>query len=90
MELHNNINMLVPHYLMSCYLYYECDKSVLSDAQFDDLCKKLLDNWDSITHMHKHLISKDALKAGSGYDITYTSMIKNASLNWYETITSGG
>mgnify|MGYP003132468977 CR=1 FL=1 len=86
--LSNNLNMLVPYYLMSCYLYYECDKNVLSDTQFDNLCKRLLDNWDSINHVHKHLIDKDALKCGSGYDIQYTNLIKRSAIDWYETMTT--
>jgi len=85
MELHNvSINRLVPIYLMSSYLYYEHDKNVLDDTQFDYLCKKLYDNWDSVEHMHKHLIDKDNLKAGSGYGITYTNMIMSSAMSWYE------
>ena len=85
MELHNvSLNRLVPIYLMSSYLYYECDKNVLDDTQFDYLCKKLYDNWDSVEHMHKHLIDKDNLKAGSGYGITYTNMIMSSAMSWYE------
>jgi len=85
MELHNvSLNRLVPIYLMSSYLYYECDKNVLDDTQFDYLCKKLYDNWDSVEHMHKHLIDKDNLKAGSGYGITYTNMIMSSALKCYE------
>ena len=34
---------LVPYYLMSSYLYYHCDKSVLSDGDYDALGKRLLD-----------------------------------------------
>ncbi len=86
MELNNiSINRLVPIYLMSSYLYYEHDKNVLDDTQFDHLCKKILDNWDSITHIHKHLLDKETLQAGSGYGITYTNMIKNSAMKWYET-----
>ena len=86
MELNNiSINRLVPIYLMSSYLYYELDKSVLTDSQFDYLCKKILDNWDNINHMHKHLIDKNNLKAGSGYGLEYTNLIKSASVNWYDT-----
>ena len=85
MELNNiSINRLVPIYLMSSYLYYEHDKNVLDDTQFDYLCKKLYDNWDSVEHMHKHLLDKDNLKAGSGYGITYTNMIMSSALKWYE------
>jgi len=85
MELHNiSINRLVPIYLMSSYLYYEHDKNVLDDTQFDYLCKKLYDNWDSVEHMHKHLLDKDNLKAGSGYGITYTNLIMSSALAWYK------
>jgi len=85
MELNNiSNNRLVPIYLMSSYLYYEHDKNVIDDIQFDYLCKKLYDNWDSVEHMHKHLIDKDNLKAGSGYGITYTNMIMSSAMSWYE------
>ena len=90
MELHNvSLNRLVPIYLMSSYLYYEHDKNVLDDTQFDYLCKKLYDNWDSVEHMHKHLIDKYNLKAGSGYGITYTNMIMSSAMSWYKQETNG-
>ena len=85
MELHNiSLNRLVPIYLMSSYLYYEHDKNVLDDTQFDYVCKKLYDNFYDITHMHKHLLDKDNLKAGSGYGITYTNLIMSSALKWYK------
>ena len=89
MELSNvSLNRLVPIYLMSSYLYYELDDSVLNDTQFDYLCKKLYDNWDKVEHMHKHLIDKDNLLAGSGYGIEYTSMIRGGAISWYEQETA--
>jgi len=77
-----NINRLVPFYLMSSYLYYKEDKQVLTDEDFDRLAKRLLDNWDSVEHMHKHLISKEDLQAGTGYAIQYTQRIINAAKSW--------
>ena len=76
------INRLVPFYLMSCCLYYKEDKQVLTDEDFDQLAKRLLDNWDSVEHMHKHLISKEDLQAGTGYAIKYSQRIINAAKNW--------
>jgi NAD-dependent DNA ligase len=76
------INRLVPFYLMSSYLYYKEDRQVLTDEDFDRLAKRLLDNWDSVEHMHKHLISKEDLQAGTGYAIQYTQRIINAAKNW--------
>ena len=88
MELDNiSINRLVPIYLMSSYLYYDLNKNVLDDTQFDYVCKKLYDNFDDITHMHKHLLDKDNLKAGSGYGITYTNMIIGGANSWYKQET---
>ena len=85
MELVNiTLHRLIPIYLMSSYLYYECDKSVLTDEEFDYVCKSLYDNWDILDHMHKHLIDKENLKAGSGYGITYTNLIMSSALKWYE------
>ncbi len=89
MELSNlSLNRLVPIYLMSSYLYYEQDDSVLDDTQFDYLCKKLYDNWDKVEHMHKPLIDKANLKAGSGYGILYTNMIIGGALSWQKHMSS--
>lgn len=76
------INRLVPFYLMSSYLYYKEDRQALTDEDFDQLAKRLLDNWDSVEHMHKHLISKEDLQAGTGYAIKYSQRIINAAKNW--------
>mgnify|MGYP003632569097 FL=1 len=78
-----SIHRLVPYYLMSSYLYYKEDKQVLTDEQFDEIAKRLLDTWDSVVHMHKHLICRGDLQAGTGYAIQYNQRIINASRRWY-------
>ncbi len=75
-------NRLVPYYLMSSYLYYHADAQVLTDDQYDQICKRLLFEWDNVEHMHKHLITKSDLDAGTGYAIKYTNMIKGAAMAW--------
>lgn len=65
-----NVNVGVAWYLTSSYAYYELDDPYLSDQAFDWLTKKLLANWDQLTHRHKEFLSLDILKAGtrpSGY-----------------------
>ena len=69
-----NPNMLVPYYLMFSYLYYKQNISLIDDAEYDTLCKTLLDKFDDIKHFHKHLINKDALTP-PGYDIKYNNRI---------------
>lgn len=73
----NNINMTVPWYLMAAYAYYEEDNPILSDSTFDRLAKKILDNWDTIEHLHKDYLTKDMLEAGT-YIGEYPSRVKGA------------
>ena len=80
-----NPNMLIPYYLMFSYLYYEKNISLIDDAEFDGCCKTLLDKLDTLTHMHKHLIKKESLTAGTGYDIKYTNLIKDSAMRLRNT-----
>tara|TARA_R100000544_G_C2182121_1_gene37396 strand:- start:147 stop:365 length:219 start_codon:yes stop_codon:yes gene_type:complete len=67
---------------MSGYLYYHANAQVLSDDQYDEICKRLLFEWGNISHPHKGLITKGDLEAGTGYAIKYTNMIKGAAMAW--------
>lgn len=51
-------------YLIHCYLYYKLNSPVISDSEFDRLCKKLLDSGIS-----SELVSEEDLRAGTGYSI---------------------
>jgi NAD-dependent DNA ligase len=62
---------------MAAYAYYVEDDPILTDAQYDRLVKRMIDNWDKIQHRHKKLISLDALKAGS-YLGEYPSIVEGA------------
>ena len=78
-----SIHRLVPIFLMSSYLYYKKNTNVLSDEQFDMLCKRMLDNWSKIKHRHKRLIKKDDLEAGTGYAIKkYPTIVMSAAERW--------
>ncbi len=79
-------NVSIPWFLMSSYMYYIQDKSLLHDHEYDSLCRFMLANWDSLEHRHKHLISVDDLKAGSGFTIKeedYPQIVKNAAWQIY-------
>ena len=80
-----NPNMLVPYYRMFSYLYYEKDVSLIEDTEFDKLCQTLLEKYDGVEHTHKHLVSKETLTAGTGYDIVYTNMIKDSAMKLKES-----
>ena len=75
-----NPNMLIPYYLMFSYLYYEKNISLIDDGEFDKMCRTRLEKYDDLEHMHKHLVSKGDLTAGTGYGIKYTEIIKNSAM----------
>lgn len=63
-----NPNMLVPHYLMASYLYYELDLTVISDELYNEICVRL--QTEKVSHMHSHLVDPEALIAGTAYHLT--------------------
>ena len=75
----NNPNMLVPYYLMYSYAYYKENESLISDTEYDNICKQIIEKWNNITHWHKSLLTLDALKAGTGYDIKYPNRVISAA-----------
>lgn len=77
-------NRLVPIYLMSAFLYEHCNCSVISDGDFDKVCKYLIDKWDIIEHQHKECIDYNSLHAGSGLGAKVTNMIIGGACSWYE------
>ena len=78
-------NRLVPYFLMSSYLYYRKDKSVLSDGDYDLMCKRILNEWKFIKHPHKNFIKKKTLEAGTGYNIRkYPSITMSAAEGWHQ------
>lgn len=69
--------MAVPYYLMASYAYYVQDDPIFTDGFYDTLAKRVLDNWDTITHRHRDVLNKDDLAAGSFLG-EYPSIIEGA------------
>lgn len=67
-------NMYIPWYIMAAYAYYVEDSPILSDRTFDNMSKRILENWDEIEHIHKKYLNKDMLEARNiygGIPLTY-------------------
>lgn len=73
----DNINMMVPWYIMAAYAYYIQDEPIISDAFYDALGKTMLEKWNDIDHRHKHFITVDELQAGT-YLGDYPSIVEGA------------
>ncbi len=66
-------------YLMCSYLYYEMNRSVITDSDYDRLCIDLLAGFDDAYHPQKDLVTKDDFMATTGYAIKYPLMVKMAA-----------
>lgn len=67
-------------YLVTSYLYYHRCKSLITDHDYDRLCKELAEGWRGLTHQHKHLVDKGQLTAGTGYAVkNFPLMVQGAA-----------
>lgn len=76
-------NGSIPWWLMASYLYYTHDVALLSDGLYDEMARAMLEAWDELEHMHKHLITVQDLKMGSLYrlhELDYPNMTKAAAV----------
>lgn len=83
---------LVKHFLLASFCYYHFDESPMTDDAFDRLCHRLLDRYDDIDHPHLQLITKDDLRAGSGFAIKrehYPLIVQSAAAKYTELCHSG-
>lgn len=67
-------------YLMTSFLYYEMNRSVISNDDYDRICGLLAAGWRGAKHQHKHLITLEDLTAVTGYAIRYPSMVVGGAL----------
>ena len=79
-----SLNLTVPWYLMAAYAYYEEDDPIINDITFDNLAKYMLANWKHIKHIHKKVVTKKDLEAGTFLG-KYPSRVE-ASLKHVRTI----
>jgi hypothetical protein len=63
-------NVAVRAYAAHSYLYYAANESTISDAEYDDLCRWVLENyaWIKPYDINGYL-DKSALEAGTGFNI---------------------
>lgn len=79
---------LLTAYLIHSYLYYELDTSLISDSEFDDICKSLLTNFPN-DHIHANLVTLEALKASTGFGVVCPSIVKDSAIKYYFSYTNG-
>jgi len=81
--------MLVPHYLIHSYLYYELDTAVISDCFYEEICRWLQREWPRVAHRHKDLIDFGSLAAGTGYYLKdYPGLVEGAAKDLVHTLNA--
>lgn len=66
-------------YLMTSFLYYRLNRSLIKDHEYDRLCFELLEGWDTNYHPHKKHVTRADLEAGTGYAIKYPTIVEQAA-----------
>jgi aspartate ammonia-lyase len=56
------------------------NEPIIEDTEYDEICRELKEKWDSVEHYHKHLIDKQSLGAGTGYELQYNKRIAQAAM----------
>jgi len=61
--------LAVSWWLIASYAYYQCNETIISDECFDYLTLVIRENYDTIEHVNKDLITEDRLSCGSAFDL---------------------
>jgi len=84
-------NLAARQVLMSAYLYYKRDESVLSDGENDALVVSVVNNWDKIEDRYKPLLLNDETDCKvlltSTFHCQYTKLVEGGALHWLEVKT---
>ena len=67
----HNPSLVFDYILIASYAYYIKFESLFDDSDFDKICLYALREYDNIQSNYKHLVTKEALQAGSCYHLKY-------------------
>ena len=82
----NNPNMLLSFYLMASYAYYSLGRPMMSDMEFEEITKVLLEKYEEVTHPHKNLVSKSALACCTAVGVKYPNIVKHSAIELLKEI----
>ena len=71
--------------IMSAYLYYRCDVSVMSDAEYDKLSLYVAKHWDKLDEQLQWQLGDPESIRTTGSGIIITQMGQGAAHFWYKS-----
>jgi hypothetical protein len=73
----------IREYCLHSWLYYTKDTTLISDGEYDELCKWLLENYEWVKPFDiNNYLCKDLLACGSGYGL----QLKGLTLKYCEDV----
>ena len=80
-----DLDLAARRVIMSAMLYYGLGKPILSDGEFDELCGRLVTEWNDLSEQRKLCLgSPEELLAG-GYHIKITTIAEDGAISWLES-----
>jgi hypothetical protein len=77
-----NLDLTARRVVVASMLYYGLDSSMMSDAEFDESCKRLAAQFDQLDPVRQwQLESAEAISA-SGYQVKVTQAAASAAVQW--------
>lgn len=68
--------------IMSAMLYYSLDAPVLSDQEFDAMCKRCIDNWEDLSPLRQFQLGSPEELATTAYQVKITHAGVHGALDW--------
>lgn len=76
-------NACIPQFLIHSYRYYVMDSPVVGDECFDFVARKMIAEWESLSHPHKGLVDPSLGKTGYYLkEAAYPSRTVHCALEW--------
>jgi len=84
---HHDIGFVSRQVLMSAYLYYQRDRSVLTDSENDKNVRVLLAYWKDVPDRYKALIALPDDGSLTTFNCKYTRLVEGGALSWLAETT---
>lgn len=81
-----SLDLAARRVIMSCMLYYGLETPILSDGEFDTLCRRVANEWDDLDEQRRLCLgSPDQIRA-TGMYVKITALAESGAISWLEKV----
>ena len=73
---------------MSAYLYYRRHSPVLSDGEYDFLCKAVAKRWDKLDWFLQWQLGNPEAILATGHQVKVTVQAEHAAIAWFRSVNN--